>query len=66
MIILKDLAKEFKADCYDMRRLLRKEFGYAPKGRRWKWDEKDKELKKIRAFLSKSYLNGTGGSDNTR
>ncbi len=48
MIVLKVLAREFDMDPYKLRGELRRKFGVR---RRWRWDEEDRELKKVREFL---------------
>jgi hypothetical protein len=51
MIVLKTLARRYTCDPHKLRRLLRKQFGYA-KTKRWKWEnENNAELKKITAYL---------------
>jgi hypothetical protein len=50
MIVLKSLAREFDIDPHKLRALLRKKFD-SPTGRRWKWDEKDPELKIVRETI---------------
>lgn len=53
MIVLKQLAREFDMDPYKLRMTLRNEFGVR---RRWRWEEEDPDLKKVRAFLKKSVV----------
>lgn len=51
MIVLKHLANEFNIDPYNLRQILRKQFG-KPSSRRWRWQEDDPNLKATRDFLS--------------
>lgn len=51
MIVLKQLAREFDVDPYKLRMMLRTEFGVR---RRWRWEEEDQDLKKVRVFLKKT------------
>jgi hypothetical protein len=50
MIVLKHLAREFNIDPFKLRRMLRDKYGDA-KGRRWRWEDSDKELVRIRSYL---------------
>lgn len=51
MIVLKQLAREYDIDPYKLRAILRDEFGVR---RRWRWEEDEPDLKKVRAFLKKA------------
>jgi AraC-like DNA-binding protein len=50
MIVLKDLAREFDMDPHKVRAILRDKFG-EPRGRRWRWDEDDRQLTEARKLL---------------
>lgn len=51
MIVLKHLSAEFDIDPYKLRTMLRTKFGLR---RRWRWEEDDPMLKKVREFLKSS------------
>jgi hypothetical protein len=50
MITLKHLAREFDLDPFKLRRMLRAEYG-TTETRRWRWQEGDVELTKVRTWL---------------
>lgn len=49
-VVLKHLAQEFSMNPHRIRAILR-EANHQPKDKRWKWDPKSAELKKIRKLL---------------
>lgn len=51
MIVLKHLAREFGLEPAKLRRLLRAYRGKT-QGGRWRWEENDQELKKIKEYLT--------------
>jgi hypothetical protein len=54
MIVLKKLAQQYQLDPYKLRQMLRKEFGKSDvPGRyvKWRWEEGDPMLTKVRNFL---------------
>lgn len=57
MIVLKTLSREFNIEPFLLRRILRKEFGKVIE-KRWRWEDNDPKLKKIRTFL-RSYSSDT-------
>jgi hypothetical protein len=52
VITLKHLAREFDIDPYKLRRMMRRQYGLS-KSRRWRWQEGEKELNRVREWLKK-------------
>ena len=59
VVVLKHLARKYKADPYSMRRLLRLNYG---KQGPWKWAEGSDALKAVEKLLEKAYGKNTSSS----
>ncbi len=53
-VVLKNLSQKYEVDPRRLRVILRKQLGNA-KGRRWRWKEGSKELKKVEALLCENF-----------